>query len=233
STDRSAISSSFPEIAPGVCEATLRLSYVACADASVASSDAKEYCNDASFASACSRSPSATWTFDSASAICAFISGALNSINKSPSLTALPRSTSTRSTYPATLERRATFRNGWISPGRVMVRDTGLETTAAISVPCPQASRANEAATIVLHMNFLLPIIVMTPSIHRIQRKRADRSLPLKNRVNRRQHRQGRECGNNQTADDCTAERRGLRSALGETNRHRYHAEDHRRGRHQ
>src|SRR5712691_9234588 len=114
-----------------------------------------------------------------------------------------------------------------------MVRDTGLDATAAISVPCPHADCASEAATIVLNMNFLLPIIIMTPSIHRIERKRTNGSLSLKNRVDRRQHSQRREGGNNQTANDGAAKRRGLRPALGETNRHGYHSEDHCRGRHQ
>src|SRR5207244_13638494 len=95
------------------------------------------------------------------------------------------------------------------------------------------ANCASEATTIVLNMNFLLPIIIMTPSIHRVERKRANRSLPLKNRIDRRQHSECGECRNNQTADDGKSKRSGLRPDLGETDRHWYHAEDHRRGRHQ
>src|SRR5438132_13411832 len=114
-----------------------------------------------------------------------------------------------------------------------MVRDTGLDTTAAISGACPKASCASETAMIVLNMTFLLPIIITTPGIHRVQRRRGHRSPALENGIYRRQDRECRKGGNDQPADNGAAERCGLRTALGEANRHGYHAEYHRHGRHQ
>ena len=87
------------------------------------------------------RSASAACTLDSASAICAAISGALNSTSRSPCLTTLPRSTSTLSTYPRTLACTETVWNGRNSPGSSMVRETGFATTGTSSTVCAQPAR--------------------------------------------------------------------------------------------
>ena len=69
--------------------------------------------------------------------------------------------------------------------------------------------------------------------VHRVQRWRMDGCFSLKNGVNRRQDSQSSERRNDQPADHRAAQRRRLRSALAEPDRHRQHAEDHRGRGHQ
>src|SRR5438132_3536568 len=102
-----------------------------------------------------------------------------------------------------------------------MVRDTGLDTTAAISGACPKASCASETAMIVLNMTFLLPIIITTPGIHRVQRRRGHRSPALENGIYRGQDRERRKRGQDQPADNGTAKGRRQSSALSETDSQR------------
>src|ERR1051326_1281873 len=181
------------------------------------------------------RSESATWTLNSASAMRAAISGALNSIRSWPSFTILPRSTCTFSTYPATLACSVTLRKGWISAGSSTVRDKDRETTGVSStVCCAQAARLTKVRVRRASAGKILGRIIVTAvRIHGIQGRRCGGRPPLQDGVNRRQNSERREGGDDEPADNRAAKGRRLRTTFAEADGHGDHAENHRRGGHE
>src|SRR6185312_3150630 len=102
-----------------------------------------------------------------------------------------------------------------------MVREMGLEITGARSMGCaqPAASAAPKNTAGKNSVRF----IVSALRVHRIERWGRGGSPLLKNGVDRGQDGQRGKRGDDQPANHRTAERRRLRSALTEADRHRDH----------
>src|SRR5262245_14092298 len=216
-----AITTSFSATTPGVAAAAFSRSYVLRSPASLASASAR--CSS----SACARAR--------ASATCEIISGASSVARICPCLTALPRSTLTAFTKPFTFAKIGTARYGWNSPGSFVC----LSTTRADTVTTSTGVCAAMVAAANIHTRAIdagcalrLGVMVSARRIVGMQRWRHRSHSPLDHRVDERQHRQRRQCGQKQSTNDGATEGPGLRAFAG-ADRDRDHADDHGRCGHQ